>query len=492
MFKKKRVRYLFILLALTAVSVIGLGWYDVKKGDSFTLTNIPILERVKVYLKRIVFIIPELQSTVDEQRNELTRLKNLARVEKKYVNELWKILSSSNHEKINSYFISKKILKSNLDTYMIKLFSLPFPGYNESISKPAAYLEQTNEQIFLGTGTGEFFTFNKDITAKFMVDQISSVKQNEIELKRIESNIKDIVHDEEFYSFGGLSIKDLLILDNKIFVSYTKEQSENCYNTSILTARLNLTFLNFNNFFSYKECYMRDDFDTRANGGRMVVYKDNKILLTIGVGTWTKKTKKAQDKNSLFGKIISIDLKTKDHELISIGHRNPQGLYYSKEDDLIISTEHGPRGGDEININLEPDTNKIENYGWPISSYGEHYDKVYWKEAPLKKSHKKFGFEEPIRDFTPSIAISEIIKIPKLFNEKFINDFFVAAMGRHIWMGQLSIHHIRFSKNFDKIEFEEIIPINYRIRDMIFLNEQNIIALVLEDIPAIGFLKLIN
>ena len=56
-----------------------------------------------------------------------------------------------------------------------------------------------------------------------------------------------------------------------------------------------------------------------------------------------------------------------------MGHRNPQGVFYDKKEDIIYSTEHGPQGGDEINININPNPNNIKNYGWGISSYGEHY-----------------------------------------------------------------------------------------------------------------------
>ena len=79
-------------------------------------------------------------------------------------------------------------------------------------------------------------------------------------------------------------------------------------------------------------------------------------------------------------------------------------------------------------------------------------------------------------------------------NEKFTNDFFVAALGRkaQINEGDRSIHHVRFNKNFDQIIFEDIVPIGERIRDMIFVRKKNIILMVLESIPAIGILKLVD
>ena len=77
--------------------------------------------------------------------------------------------------------------------------------------------------------------------------------------------------------------------------------------------------------------------------------------------------------DNLIGKIISINTITKDHQILSIGHRNQQGLFYDEINDIIFSTEHGPLGGDEINLNFSPDSNNIKNYGWGVSSYGLHY-----------------------------------------------------------------------------------------------------------------------
>ena len=199
----------------------------------------------------------------------------------------------------------------------------------------------------------------------------------------------------------------------------------------------------------------------------------------------------SQDPNSSFGKIIRI-FDENNSEVYSIGHRNPQGLFVRQKNDLLISTEHGPRGGDEININLNPDNVIIENYGWPISSYGEHYDGKYRKHAPLNKSHVDFGFIEPIKYFTPSIAISELIKIPQSFNKKFTNDFFVSALGWKLQMheGDLSIHHIRFNDTFTEIVYEDVIPIGERIRDMLYIKNNNAVLLLLESVPSLGLLKL--
>ena len=141
-----------------------------------------------------------------------------------------------------------------------------------------------------------------------------------------------------------------------------------------------------------------------------------------------------------------------------MGHRNVQGLGYDDKNDIIYSTEHGPIGGDEFNLNYKPNKLKVKNYGWPVSSYGEHYGgkikKNEWKykKAPLKKSHSKHGFIEPIKYYVPSIGISEIIKVPKNFNRDFDNDFFISSMGKIKEEGDLSIHHIKVNYETKKIK----------------------------------------
>ena len=59
-------------------------------------------------------------------------------------------------------------------------------------------------------------------------------------------------------------------------------------------------------------------------------------------------TDKINSDNSIIGKILLID--NKNFEVFSRGHRNPQGIFYDLNDDLIFETEHGPTGGDEINL----------------------------------------------------------------------------------------------------------------------------------------------
>jgi glucose/arabinose dehydrogenase len=92
-------------------------------------------------------------------------------------------------------------------------------------------------------------------------------------------------------------------------------------------------------------------------------------------------------------------------------HRNPQKLLVIHQD-LILSSEHGPKEVDEINLIKAKNYSKIQNFGWPISSKGSHYDCVninpnVKKIAQLRNSHSKHGFVEPKKNLTPRIGISK-------------------------------------------------------------------------------------
>jgi hypothetical protein len=80
--------------------------------------------------------------------------------------------------------------------------------------------------------------------------------------------------------------------------------------------------------------------------------------------------------------------------VFTYGHRNPQGLAFNPFTNEIWEDEHGPKGGDEINI-----IRKGKNYGWPLVSYGVNYD-----GNPVSASPEKDGVENPIHTWTPSIA----------------------------------------------------------------------------------------
>lgn len=88
------------------------------------------------------------------------------------------------------------------------------------------------------------------------------------------------------------------------------------------------------------------------------------------------------------------------NEIYSYGHRNPQGIFYDKQSKKLYAIEHGPRGGDEINL-----IEKGSNYGWAIVSKG----KEYWNTDYVGKYRSNKKYTDAIKVYTPSIAPSSLI-----------------------------------------------------------------------------------
>jgi aldose sugar dehydrogenase len=142
-------------------------------------------------------------------------------------------------------------------------------------------------------------------------------------------------------------------------------------------------------------------------GCRIVQMPDNNLFLALGEHFTTRD--QAQNLANHLGKIVRIrpdgsvppdnpfiGRPGAKPEIWSYGHRNPQGAAINPASGKYWEHEHGPRGGDEINI---PQAGK--NYGWPVIGYGIDYS-----GAKIHESTHKQGMEQPIYQWTPSIAPS--------------------------------------------------------------------------------------
>lgn len=314
------------------------------------------------------------------------------------------------------------------------------------------YIELIENNILIISYLGKIYKTN-------IKDALNREKDS-LDLKEISSNLSVV------------KVLDTFIYDDYLYVSFIGLKN-NCKNLNIAIAKTDTLNLNFENFFASKEC---GDY---ILGGRMQFYKHNDskgLLLTTSNHPNNLPDDKPQNEDSIFGKILFIDFKEKKPIFFSKGHRVAQGLYAEKN--LILSTEHGPRGGDEINRII---FNK--NYGWPIASYGGKYD----VEKPIKpnyfKNHSSLGFEEPIFAFVPSIGISEIIKLPNNFSDNFVDNFFVSSLNGR------SLYRIKFNENYTKVIFNEKIFIGERIRDLKYYSKMNIILLALEEKGKLGILS---
>ena len=322
-----------------------------------------------------------------------------------------------------------------------------------------------------------------------------------VNFKKIKNNINNYIGLSQFEKGRNFSLKDLFIFENKIFISYTEEIKEDCWNISVIYGDMNYENIKFTKLFSPKNCVHSKDntdkeFSGGQSGGRIVSFDDNHILLSIGDFV---SRHLAQNKNSVNGKIIKININNSDYELISMGHRNPQGLLFDKENNFLLETEHGPRGGDEINLIDLNDINQdeIPNYGWAISSYGEHYggknnknNKKKYEKYPLYKSHSEHGFIEPLKVYEPSVGISNIVKIGK---NKYVHGSMGGPFGRgreynpEKRAGDKSLFFFELNEKRQIINHEQV-KVFERIRDLGFKDNQ--LYLFMENTASIGIIDL--
>ena len=163
---------------------------------------------------------------------------------------------------------------------------------------------------------------------------------------------------------------------------------------------------------------------------------DNNDHVFFGIGDRGVRPN-AQNLTNHAGSIIRLNLdgsipkdnpfvknKTALPEIWSYGHRNPQGLSYDFKHKHLWEIEHGPRGGDEINL-IKP----AANYGWPEISFG----KEYWGPIAVGKGTHREGMEQPVKVYVPSIAPGSLII--------YSGDAFPKWKG-NLFSGALKLRHI--------------------------------------------------
>ena len=272
------------------------------------------------------------------------------------------------------------------------------------------------------------------------------------------------IKTEQIITFNDIEIsRDFLILNESTFLmSYVlnNEQSD-CRQLKVDLIEINnIDNIENNNFYS-SECLKTA---MHAVGGGLE--KDHEENIFIGVGDFNNPDL-VSDSSSELGKILKINSKNKNKAIFAYGFRNPQGMSFSYSLGFLIESEHGPKGGDEINI-----VKKDKNYGWPIVSYGipyalnlEKYEKnkniiKYVGSNKIYKYLNHDGFQKPIRTFVPDIGIKGIHVMPAnslnfpLWSN---NLFFTSAMGG-------SLVRIEFEDN--KIINQELIYDDEKGRDI--------------------------
>lgn len=190
-----------------------------------------------------------------------------------------------------------------------------------------------------------------------------------------------------------------------IYFSYASAEGEGeGGNTAIVRAKLN-----GNNLENVEQLYKASPNTKKGQHFGSRIEFDNEGYLYFSIGERGERDVNPQDITRDCGKIYRlfddgripednpfVNTPNAKKAIYSYGHRNPQGMIKNPETGAIWEHEHGPQGGDEINI-----IQKGKNYGWPVISYGINYN-----GTPFTDITEKEGMEQPVFYWVPSIAPS--------------------------------------------------------------------------------------
>jgi aldose sugar dehydrogenase len=210
-----------------------------------------------------------------------------------------------------------------------------------------------------------------------------------------------------------------------VYLSYSKFKEEN--GTKLTTTAIVRGKLNGTSFTEAQEIFEAQPYTKTKHhfGSRIVFDKNGYLFFSVVFPQSTEndngKIHRLNDDGSVPKDNPFVNDSKNRGSIYSYGHRNPQGLTLNKETGEIWEHEHGPRGGDEVNI-----IKKNANFGWPVISYGINYD-----GKPITNISKKEGMEQPEIYWLPSIAPSGMT---------FVNSDKYPA-----WKGNLMVGSLRFN-----------------------------------------------
>ena len=230
--------------------------------------------------------------------------------------------------------------------------------------------------------------------------------------------------------------------------------------------------------FDAEPCLSPHWFGGDVAGGTMLTDGPDHLLVTIGDHRrgWAESLSLyEQIPGSHMGKLVRVAIETGDTETLTLGHRNPQGLARDKDGNLW-STEHGPQGGDELNL-LEPGG----NYGWPHVSYGVDYGRKLPLTIEYEMAGRHDGFVEPVFSFMPSIAPTSLVLNDERWFPLWGDDLLIASLyGQSIF---------RVGHHDKSVKYVERIEVGVSIRDMTWMPDGRLALLYSRSATHVAFLS---
>ena len=259
----------------------------------------------------------------------------------------------------------------------------------------------------------------------------------------------------------GLVLDPDFETNRMVYISYSKgDDAANA--AAVIKGRLSNDSSALENF---EEIFWADRRDTAYHfGSRLQFANDGTLFVSLGEGF--KYMKDSQDPSITHGKIVRIntdgsipaDNPFADGEagapaVWSYGHRNVQGLYYDADTGTLYETEHGPKGGDELNL-VTPGT----NYGWPEITYGVNYDGTI-----ITNKTEAEGMAQPLTYWVPSIAPSGLVMLTSDVYPGWKGDLFTGGMN-----GPAGLELTRIDmENGEVVGKQSLFDGEYPIRDVL-------------------------
>ena len=305
-----------------------------------------------------------------------------------------KTQNASGHQKLLSLWIIVFISFSN-STFANNLSSIKSEGTDLQLEKVASGLNVPWGLAFLN---------EKQI---LITERSGTLKLLDLQ----QSTIKSVAGVTPVWAQGQGGLLDVAVklpyrTGDWIYFTYSKPLQDGAATT------LARSKLSNNQLHDWEDLVVTQSASTTSRhfGSRIAFSGDDTIFFTVGD---RGDRSNGQRMNTHAGKVLRVDLSGKAKsdnpfvnmdnalpEIWSIGHRNPQGIAYDSEAKRLWTIEHGPRGGDEINL-----IKSGLNYGWPVVSHG----KEYWGPVSVGESTEKAGMENPKKVYIPSIAPSSLL-----------------------------------------------------------------------------------
>ena len=337
-------------------------------------------------------------------------------------------------------------ISSVFGTQALKVYQLPFEdGY------PTGPFERLDKHLFL------FISKCGDVYFVQQNETMDLVKPAQPLAKFIpggetsddESSSKQLVYCKELSG-----VKDSLLIGKTLYVAYTAwDDVANGVRLAVSEFEVDVenSEVRFDREIYISRPAIKEPILGHQVGGKLVLGENDRTLY-LSIGDFSK-PERVQDKTTSLGKVVRISLQQLNAEVYATGFRSPSGgLFYDRESNELWLTDHGPRGGDEINL-----VKRGKNYGWPIVSYGTIYERDGMSGYYGNKFNSHEGYEKPSMTFVPSIGIGPLAKYPPSGrNDFWDNDFFVAGMGNS------TLYRVR--KEGTNLVYAEPVLSDYRIR----------------------------